>query len=206
MREKEKYGYQTPFSPQRRCSWPEVQKRRPKKPLWSRDIEAEYPLSNETDEETGGRRKPPFPKDDLGEECMMLAITESHHVQTPEDWPWFRLACHRRGQPIRVTFRVLEALTLSKGLKARIKVGRTLRRILCEASSDILPFGLDNLPVNEEMFNIAAAKRNDLLLQLLRHALARRAEVDKGMRMSTRAEKNLGGWDEDSLHSSIVSY
>lgn len=94
---------------------------------------------------------------------MMLAITESHHVQTPEDWPWFRLACHRRGQPIRVTFRVLEALTLSKGSKARIKVGRTLRRILCEASSDILPFGLDNLPVNQEMFNIAAAKRNMLL-------------------------------------------
>lgn len=51
--------------------------RRQKKPLWSRGIEAEYPLSNETDEETEGRHKPPFPKDDLGEECMIVMTRRS---------------------------------------------------------------------------------------------------------------------------------
>lgn len=173
---------------QRRRSWPLFEKPPAGEP--SRGRSASISNHNRTDPGREGRDDNRPREDDLGDECLIAAISDSGHLQTPEDWLWFRLACHRRGQAIRVTPRVLEVLTEPSSFRPRVR--QTALHILANIPRDILDVGFEQVPITQEMFNNAQSKANRKLVSTLRLVLERRGEFGRGDRMQKRAEKNSG--------------
>lgn len=175
--------------PLRRCrSWPQVPKPPAKQPSQGRAIEPGRPLSSGTDQARKGHFDNRSPNDDLGEECMIVAMTESTYLTTPEDWLWFRLASHRRGQGIRVTTRVFKALVECS--KRRPEVAESILQILYKAPRDIF-VGLEELPINQELYNDALSRGERDLARIWRRLLRRRGEHEKALRMEARAHKNI---------------
>lgn len=149
-------------------------------------------ISNGTDRWREGRDDNRFPKDDsdLGEECMIVAMTRSTHLLTPKDWLWFRLACHRRGQRIHMTTRVLKALIECSEYWERSFVAEVILRVFFNAPREIL-VGFAELPIDQEMFNEALLHDNSDLIRLWRVLLDRRGDQDKALRMEARAQKHI---------------
>jgi len=145
QRIREEYYGQTIPSLRHRRSSPQLQKLLDEEP----SVEAEHSLFKETDGERDGRHGSPYEKDDLGEECMLLATTESHYIQGPEGWLWFRLACHRRGQTLRVTPRVLKALR--KPSTDGFRVRESIFRILLNSPKGMFVV-VEGLQITPEMY------------------------------------------------------
>lgn len=172
----------------RRHSWPQFHKQLAKEPSWVRKLDPESPLSYETDKTDGeseGQDGSPVVEDDLGEECM-IAIAKSGNLRQRQDWLWFRLACHRQGQVIRVTPRVLNTHISNNPPAAGVfgLLARLPRHVINE------------LPIQQETFNIAVSEgnvtgRGNEHVMVLSMVLEKRGESDKATRMVTIAERNL---------------
>lgn len=172
---------------QRRRSWPLFENPPAGEP--SRGRSASMSNHNRTDPRRENRDDNSPAKDDLGEECLIAAILGS--VWTLNDWLWFRLACHRRGQAIRVTPRALEILT--DPFDSNESFRESVLNILTKIPKDILDVGFEEMmPITQEMLNNAVSSKNQDLVYLLRLVFEKRGEVGKGMRMEKRAQKNSG--------------
>lgn len=189
---REEHPRQSLPSLRRRNSWHLFQKPPSERPAKRRSAS----ISNGTDRGREGRYGNCFAKDetcfakDLGEECMIVALARTTHLHSPRDWLWLRLACHRRGQRIHMTARVLKALIECSEYRGRFYVAEVILRILFNAPRDIL-VGFEELPIDQEMFNAALLHGNNNLIRLWRILLNRRGEQDKALRMEARAQKHI---------------
>lgn len=172
----------------RRHSWPQFHSSWLKSPLGVESSTPNLLSPTRPTRPTGrARAKMVAPSwNDLGEECM-IAIAESGNLRQRQDWLWFRLACHRQGQVIRVTPRVLNTHISNNPPAAGVfeLLARLPRHVINE------------LPIQQETFNIAVSEEGNVTrrgnehVKVLSMVLEKRGESDKATRMVTIAERNL---------------